>query len=142
MENVKKNHVNKHVERHMYRVKTMEYLHTTKQYSGFNTNAPTTLIEELENFQTELDKFIKRNNYEDDLFMKNLLEDVKLCLKSLESVFRPAMRAFIQSRLINTRTSSGFAVDIDDVLNQDDNKTAFAPPYGIRGFSMPIQIQI
>ena len=127
---------NKHVERHMYRVKTMEYLHTTKQFSG-ETNAPRSLIEELENFQTELEKFIKRNNYEDDLFMKNLLEDVKLCLKSLESVFRPAMRAFIQSRLSTHGRQGGFAVDIDDVLDQDDDNFIFSPPSRMRGVSMP-----
>ena len=127
---------NKHVERHMYRVKTMEYLHTTKQFSG-ETNAPRSLIEELEKFQSELDKFIKRNNYEDDLFMKNLLEDVKLCLKSLESVFRPAMRAFIQSRLSTHGRQGGFAVDIDDVLDQDDDNFIFSPPSRMRGVSMP-----
>ena len=78
----------------MYRVKTMEYLYTAKQYnSSGEEEAPRSLIEDLEKFLCELDKFIKRNNYEDDLFMKNLQEDVKLCLKSLESVFRPAMRS-------------------------------------------------
>ena len=127
---------NKHVERHMYRVKTMEYLHTTKQYSG-ETNAPRSLIEELEKFQTELEKFIKRNNYEDDLFMKNLLEDVKLCLKSLESVFRPAMRAFIQSRLSTHGRQGGFAVDIDDVLDEDNDNLIFSSPSRMRGISMP-----
>ena len=51
----------------------MEYLYTAKQYnSSVEEEAPRSLIEELEKFQSELDKFIKRNNYEDDLFMKNL----------------------------------------------------------------------
>ena len=44
------------VERHMYRVKTMEYLSTSKQYS-FGQSAPRDLIEEIEKFQIELDKF-------------------------------------------------------------------------------------
>ena len=131
---------NKHVERHMYRVKTMEYLYTAKQYnSSGEEEAPRTLIEELEKFQSELDKFIKRNNYEDDLFMKNLLEDVKLCLKSLESVFRPAMRAFIQSRLSTHGRQAGFAVDIDNLIDEEDNDINF-PGWvpRIRGLSMPV----
>ena len=123
----------------MYRVKTMEYLHSVKQYSGFNNTAPKSLIEELEKFQIELDKFIKRNNYEDDLFMKNLQEDVKLCLKSLDSVYKPAMRAFIQSRLSTHGRQAGFAVDIDNILDEDD-ETVLAPPHGIRGFSMPSNV--
>ena len=130
---------NKHVERHMYRVKTMEYLYTAKQYnSSGEEEAPRTLIEELEKFQSELDKFIKRNNYEDDLFMKNLQEDVKLCLKSLESVYRPAMRAFIQSRLSTHGRQAGFAVDIDNLIDEEDNDINF-PGWGprIRGLSMP-----
>ena len=46
----------------MYRVKTMEYLYTSKQYnSSGEEEAPRTLIEELEKFQIELDKFIKLN---------------------------------------------------------------------------------
>mgnify|MGYP001461629206 CR=1 FL=1 len=131
---------NKHVERHMYRVKTMEYLHTAKQYSCGAEKAPRNLIEELEKFQIELNKFIERNSYQDDLFMGNLQEDIKLCITSLDSVFKPAMRAFIQSRLSTHGRQGGFAVDIDDVLNQDDDdETAFAPPYGIRGLSMPNQ---
>ena len=128
---------NKHVERHMYRVKTMEYLHTAKQYSSGAEKAPTTLIEELEKFQIELNKFIERNSYQDDLFMGNLQEDIQLCITSLDSIFKPAMRAFIQSRLSTHGRQGGFAVDIDDVLNQDDNETALAPPYGIRRLSMP-----
>ena len=128
---------NKHVERHMYRVKTMEYLHSVKQYSGFNNTAPRSLIEELEKFQIELDKFIKRNNYEDDLFMKNLQEDVKLCLKSLDSVYKPAMRAFIQSRLSTHGRQAGFAVDVDDVLDEDNNNLIFSSPSRMRGVSMP-----
>ena len=36
MESVKQNlHEMLHVERHMYRVKTMEYLSTSKQYNSF-----------------------------------------------------------------------------------------------------------
>tara|TARA_B100000963_G_scaffold211760_1_gene184523 strand:- start:1439 stop:3070 length:1632 start_codon:yes stop_codon:yes gene_type:complete len=128
---------NKHVERHMYRVKTMEYLHTAKQYSCGEGNAPTTLIEELEKFETELDKFIKRNNYEDDLFMKNLQEDVRLCLKSLESVSRPAMRAFIQSRLSTHGRQAGFAVDIDNLLDEEDNNNFTGWGLRMRGTSMP-----
>ena len=126
---------NKHVERHMYRVKTMEYLHTAKQHNN-GENAPRSLIEELEKFKTELDKFIKRNNYEDDLFMKNLQEDITLCIKSLESVFRPAMRAFIQSRLSTHGRQGGFAVDVDDVLNQDDDYNVVGISR-MRGLSMP-----
>ena len=130
---------NKHVERHMYRVKTMEYLYTAKQYnSSGEEEAPRSLIEELEKFQSELDKFIKRNNYEDDLFMKNLQEDVKLCLKSLESVFRPAMRAFIQSRLSTHGRQAGFAVDIDNLIDEDNdiNFPGWSPR--LRGLSMPV----
>ena len=97
------------VERHMYRVKTMEYLSTSKQYS-FGETAPRDLIEELEKFQIELDKFIERNNYEDDLFMINLQKDVKLCITSLESIHQPNMRAFIQSRLSTHGRQGGFAV--------------------------------
>lgn len=126
---------NKHVERHMYRVKTMEYLHSAKQYSSVN-NAPRNLIEEIEKFQIELDKFIKRNNYEDDLFMKNLQEDITLCIKSLESLHRPAMRAFIQSRLSTHGRQAGFAVNIDDVLNQNDDSSLFGMNI-MRGASMP-----
>ena len=127
---------NKHVERHMYRVKTMEYLYTSKQYnSSGEEEAPRTLIEELEKFQIELDKFIKRNNYEDDLFMKNLREDVRLCHKSLESVSRPAMRAFIQSRLSTHGRQAGFAVDIDNLLDEDVDIDFNIPR--MRGLSMP-----
>jgi hypothetical protein len=129
---------NKHVERHMYRVKTMEYLHTSKQYSSGQGKAPRSLIEELEKFQIELYKFIKRNSYEDDLFMKNLQEDVRLCIKSLESVFRPAMRAFIQSRLSTHGRQSGFAVDIDNLLDED-NSDGFNIPR-MRGLSMPASV--
>jgi len=125
---------NKHVERHMYRVKTMEYLHSAKQYSS-RENAPRTLIEELEKFKIELDKFIKRNNYEDDLFMKNLQEDVRLCHKSLESVYRPAMRAFIQSRLSTHGRQAGFAVDIDNLLDENVDIDFSIPR--MRGLSMP-----
>lgn len=128
---------NKHVERHMYRVKTMEYLHTAKQYSSAQENAPKNLIEELEKFQSELDKFIDRNSYEDDLFMRNLQEDIRLCITSLKSVFRPAMRAFIQSRLSTHGRQGGFAVDIDDVVNVDDDDMMFASPSRMRGLSMP-----
>ena len=46
------------------------------------------------------------------------------------------MRAFIQSRLSTHGRQGGFAVDIDDVLNEDDG-TVLAPLHGIRGFSMP-----
>ena len=129
---------NKHVERHMYRVKTMEYLYTAKQYNSSGEEAaPRTLIEELEKFQIELDKFIKRNNYEDDLFMKNLQEDVRLCVKSLESVFRPAMRAFIQSRLSTHGRQAGFAVDIDNLIDDDEDNSLSLHPVGLRGFSAP-----
>ena len=129
---------NKHVERHMYRVKTMEYLYTAKQYnSSGEEEAPRSLIEELEKFQSELDKFIKRNNYEDDLFMKNLQEDVKLCLKSLESVFRPAMRAFIQSRLSTHGRQAGFAVDIDNLIDEDNDIIFLGWSPRLRGLSMP-----
>ena len=117
----------------------MEYLYTAKQYnSSGEEEAPRSLIEELEKFQSELDKFIKRNNYEDDLFMKNLQEDVKLCLKSLESVFRPAMRAFIQSRLSTHGRQAGFAVDIDNLIDEDNdiNFPGWSPR--LRGLSMPV----
>ena len=129
---------NKHVERHMYRVKTMEYLHTAKQYSSAQENAPKNLIEELENFQSELDKFIDRNSYEDDLFMRNLQEDIRLCITSLKSVFRPAMRAFIQSRLSTHGRQGGFAVDIDNLLDEDDSDGFNIPR--MRGLSMPASV--
>jgi len=121
------------VERHMYRVKTMEYLSTSKQYS-FGETAPRDLIEELENFQRELDKFIERNNYEDDLFMINLQKDVKLCITSLESIYQPNMRAFIQSRLSTHGRQGGFAVDIDNLISQDQDHL-----FNLRYLSMPTQ---
>ena len=131
------------VERHMYRVKTMEYLSTSKQYS-FGESAPRDLIEELEKFQRELDKFIERNNYKDDLFMINLQKDVKLCIASLESIHQPSMRAFIQSRLSTHGRQGGFAVNIDNLLD-DDGEDHFEfmrrrlslPVGGLRGFSTP-----
>jgi len=119
------------VERHMYRVKTMEYLSTSKQHS-FGRSAPHDLIEEIEKFQIELNNFIKRNNYEDDLFMINLQKDVKLCIASLESIYQPNMRAFIQSRLSTHGRQGGFAVDIDNLIEQDQDHS-----FSLRGLSMP-----
>ena len=119
------------VERHMYRVKTMEYLSTSKQHS-FGQSAPRDLIEEIEKFQIELNKFIERNNYEDDLFMINLQKDVKLCIASLESIYQPNMRAFIQSRLSTHGRQGGFAVDIDNLIDQDPDHLL-----NLRGLSMP-----
>ena len=119
------------VERHMYRVKTMEYLSTSKQHS-FGQPAPHDLIQEIEKFQIELNNFIKRNNYEDDLFMINLQKDVKLCIASLESIYKPNMRAFIQSRLSTHGRQGGFAVNIDNLIEQDQDHS-----FSLRGLSMP-----
>ena len=119
------------VERHMYRVKTMEYLSTSKQHT-FGQSAPRDLIFEIEKFQIELDNFIKRNNYEDDLFMINLQKDIKLCITSLESVHQPSMRAFIQSRLSTHGRQGGFAVDIDNLVSQDVDHL-----FNLRCLSMP-----
>ena len=121
------------VERHMYRVKTMEYLSTSKQHS-FGQSAPRDLIEEIEKFQIELNNFIERNNYEDDLFMINLQKDVKLCIASLESIYQPNMRAFIQSRLSTHGRQGGFAVDIDNLISQDQDSDHLL---NLRGLSMP-----
>ena len=67
--------------------------------------------------------------------MKNLQEDVRLCIKSLESVYRPAMRAFIQSRLSTHGRQAGFAVDIDNLLDENADIDFSIPR--MRGLSMP-----
>ena len=47
------------------------------------------------------------------------------------------MRAFIQSRLSTHGRQGGFAVDIDDVLDEDNDNLIFSSPSRMRGISMP-----
>ena len=54
--------------------------------------------------------------------MINLQKDVKLCITSLESIYQPNMRAFIQSRLSTHGRQGGFAVDIDNILDDMEKK--------------------
>ena len=61
-----------------------------------------------------------------------------MCLKSLESVFRPAMRAFIQSRLSTHGRQAGFAVDIDNLIDEDNDINFLGWSPRLRGLSMPV----
>jgi len=123
---------NKHVEKHMYRVKTMEYLECMKNYTH-GTIIGQALVKEIESFKEELDKFIKRNNYDDDLFMLNLQKDIQLCLMSAEEYYNPTIGAFLQSRLSTHGRQGGFAVDVDDLINNEVHGAIGS----LRGFTAP-----
>jgi hypothetical protein len=128
----KEEYRDKHVEKHMYRVKTMEYLACMKNYTH-GSIIGVALVNEIESFKEELDKFIKRNNYEDDLFMLNLQKDIQLCLTSSKQYSNPAIGAFLQSRLSTHGRQGGFAVDVDDLINNE----VHAVIGSLRGFSAP-----
>ena len=105
---------NIHVEKHLYRQKTMEILSKalTKNYTIMSE-----FKDEILCFEKGLKEFMKKKNLEDDSFMLKLVADIYITFKSIDS---HVGGAFIGSRLNSQGCQRAYQVSDLSSLQQDD----------------------
>ena len=89
-----------------------------------NAEKTTEYIAELDKFMEELKTYMKKNDLEDDEFMKNLCDDIFVCTKALTS---RKGQMYITTRAVSQGRERAYNVrNLDDLDDEDGESTDYS----------------